>query len=98
MKKSLSKQSSRAISRTWALFVIGLSKLNYDSDHFIEVHLKNMVVTYLPQYATQNSPFVRCLDDNFDENVAKFILETISSNFIRCKNRIPNENAREVFT
>lgn len=68
-----------AVEINYHKFIIGLFKLDYVNDPFVERNLKDIIIKYLPQFPTSNSPILLCFED---ETIAKFTLDKINRNIL----------------
>ncbi|KAJ3662429.1 hypothetical protein Zmor_006779 [Zophobas morio] len=70
----------QSIKKTWHLFFEATVKLNSPNDAFIDRILRELVIRYIPHFATVDSPMLKCLDNEF---TAEVILDKLANAFFK---------------
>lgn len=106
MEKKIHPYITLSICKSWYMFMRGLYSLDHKNDIYIEKTMKDMIVQYLPYFAsrtiqTKNNTYEishRMIpgDIHSDLQLEKYILDKISVNFVTCRGKQCNVHAAKV--
>lgn len=82
-----------SVQRTWHLYFKGIYALNWNDDLFLERTLKDLIVCYVPHFPTDNSPLLKCFND---ENMATVILQKIAIAFLSHSSKCTKQHSLKV--
>lgn len=78
--KNVNQHILSSVKKTWGLFFSTAVKLNDGSDPYIERILREMIIKYIPYYATVDSPIFKSLDHDF---LAEIVLGNLAAAFFK---------------